>query len=375
MLAIGSMLFLPIAMKMLPAIELFGLPASPSLPSPGVLQDGRPSGSNQMIIGLTWLVGSLAFLISLIAAHVRARRIVRRASSSPPWSRAIGRTVVVSEESALAFNYGIRIPVIVLPANAIEWPDQLLRATLVHEAAHIARRDSLSLLVSQLARVVYWWHPAVWFATREAAAERERACDDAVLRAGVRPSEYGEYLLIAGKRRPAVPILLAAPLFNHTDGLARRIASLLDDGVDHRPARRGAAYASVVLALPLLTLTASATPIVRPLSAAIRTLSLPPMVAQAPQAVPAPAPSNPDQPKPKTNRPRKPIATVIQVKIPLDDLEKKLGEGTWVVDGRVLEPGTFPVEVKEMARLAASMGRLAGKMIITIDSAKMRTTR
>ena len=376
MLAIGSMLLLPVATRLLPTLELVALPASPT-PTPSISVEGlRASEMNWgMIFGLTWLGGSLVFLISLIAAHGRARRIVRSAVHNAAWSRAIGRTVAISEDSAVAFNYGLRSPVIVLPAAATQWPHQLLHAALVHEAAHIARRDGLSLLVSQLARVVYWWHPAVWFATREAAAERERACDDAVLRDGIRASEYGEHLLIAGTRRRAMPIRLAAPLFSHSDGLARRISSLLDDRVDRRPVRCGTAYASLAIALPFLAVTASATLIARPISTAIATLSLPPMIAQAPAGAPVSAPSKPDQNKQTTTRRRKRTASGTRDTTPRDDLEKQLAEGTWIVDGRVVDAASFPVDLKQMARLARDMGRLAGKMIVTIDSAKMRPTR
>ena len=375
MLAIGSMLLLPIATWLLPAIEIVALPASTPVISSVVIPESASPGLDwSLIVGLTWLAGALTALLRLAVAHARARSVVNRASYNERWSKALGRSVRVSAESPYAFNYGIHNPTVVLPATAVEWPDSLLRATLIHEAAHIARRDSVCLLVSELSRVMYWWHPMVWFAAREAAAERERACDDAVLRDGCRASDYGEHLLANGTQHVG-PIALAGQLFSHTDGLARRISSLLDDRVDHRPIRRRAAFAAFAIGLPVVAITASAMPVTRPLNSAIESLTLGPVVAQAPKPRAAPAPPAVVSKKPKPNRRRKPETPTAVAEVASDALDKKLAEGTWIVDGRVVSAASFPVDLQAMARLAADMGRLAGKMTVTIDSAKPRVTR
>ena len=379
MLSLGAMLILPVAASLLPEVELAALPPA-SFAAANVTRPLVQDGLNRVMFAQAiWFLGSGVFLGNLVAAHWRARGIIRRSSVAHEWSRAIGYRVLRSHESHFAFNYGALVPVIVLPARAMEWPDQLLHATLVHEAAHIARRDSLSLLVSQIARVVYWWHPVVWFAAREAAAERERACDDAVLRNGVRASDYGEHLLSNGTRQ-AIPILLAAPLFSHTDGLANRISSLLSDRVDHRPVRRSTACVSLAIALPLVAVTASATPVSRHLPVSIASVIWTPVVAQAPNTGSDPVASKSDAANPNSARPKPSRKAKIAVpdKAPSDSesyIEKKLAEGTWVVDGRVVDAASFPVDLKKMARLAGEMGRLAGSMRITIDSAKASPRR
>jgi hypothetical protein len=129
--------------------------------------------------------------------------------------------------------------VVLLPQSALTWPPDQLRATLLHEAAHAERGDGIALLVAQCTLAIYWWHPMAWYAVAAAAGERERACDDAVLRHGVRPSEYGGYLLahagIIGSwtRRP-----LATAMFGHSAGLGARMRSLLDSRVNRSASPR-----------------------------------------------------------------------------------------------------------------------------------------
>lgn len=71
----------------------------------------------------------------------------------------------------------------------------------MHELAHVRRRDVLVQLGAEGARALHWLDPLVWIALRELQVERERACDDAVLQAGARPSGYAAFLLSFARRR------------------------------------------------------------------------------------------------------------------------------------------------------------------------------
>ena len=82
-----------------------------------------------------------------------------------------------------------------IPVSARQWSGEQLRSVLLHELAHIKRRDTLVQLLAQVACALHWFNPLVWFAAWRLHVERERACDDLVLAQGVRASAYAEHLL------------------------------------------------------------------------------------------------------------------------------------------------------------------------------------
>lgn len=117
---------------------------------------------------------------------------------------AIGYALSLTRKPLVPMTVGVFHPSIRLPAGVEGWPTDLRRSVMLHERAHISRRDPLWNLVAQVARAIYWFHPLVWLALHRLRVERERACDDAVLMAGVRPSDYAGHL-VAFARTPAHP--------------------------------------------------------------------------------------------------------------------------------------------------------------------------
>ncbi len=84
---------------------------------------------------------------------------------------------------------------IALPASWRLWGSDRLRRVLLHETAHLQRRDGWWTVLGGLATAVYWFHPLVWALHRLSRREAERAADDAVLLAGEPASGYAEELL------------------------------------------------------------------------------------------------------------------------------------------------------------------------------------
>src|ERR1051325_22473 len=112
---------------------------------------------------------------------------------------------------AMPMTWGIRRPTILLPAEATEWPLERRRDVLLHELAHVNRHDFATQLIARLACAVYWFNPLIWLAAMRLREERERACDDQVLRAGTKPSAYATHLLeIARGLRAAAGTSLAS---------------------------------------------------------------------------------------------------------------------------------------------------------------------
>ena len=80
---------------------------------------------------------------------------------------------------------GVRRPVLLLPEGIVERLSPAeLEAVIAHELCHIRRRDNLTATVHMLVQALFWFHPLVWWVGHRLLAERERACDEAVIRAG-----------------------------------------------------------------------------------------------------------------------------------------------------------------------------------------------
>jgi uncharacterized protein (TIGR03435 family) len=92
--------------------------------------------------------------------------------------------------------FGIRRPILLLPAGITSHltPPQL-EAILAHELCHVRRHDNLATGIHMGVEAVFWFHPLVWCLGARLMDERERACDEEVLRMGSEPETYAEGIL------------------------------------------------------------------------------------------------------------------------------------------------------------------------------------
>ena len=73
--------------------------------------------------------------------------------------------------------------------------DAQVHAVLAHELAHARRRDNLTAAMHMFVEAVFWFHPLVWWIGARLVDERERACDEEVVRLGNDPDVYAESIL------------------------------------------------------------------------------------------------------------------------------------------------------------------------------------
>ena len=136
----------------------------------------------------------------------------------------------ISDAVSMPFACGLLKPVIVLPSSSNEWSTERREAVLMHEYAHISRGDLAMNMLSHVVRAFYWFHPLAWMASHKLRVEGERACDDAVLRAGARPSDYAEHLLSiirsVGTTVPNVALAMA-----RRSDFEGRLLAILEPGV------------------------------------------------------------------------------------------------------------------------------------------------
>jgi TonB family protein len=215
-----------------------------------------------------WGVGVLLSLLPVVAGYASVRRLVRHASrlDDECWqelmeqesARAGLRTrpeLMIAPGEAVPFTFGLRRARIVLPSSCVDWTELRRRAVLIHELAHIRRRDLHWQLFGNFVAALWWFQPLSWASRWSLRRESERACDATVLQSGIRPSDYaGELLEIArlfsrGQRWGSAAIAMAQR--GELEGRLYAILAAQPNGGWKRPV-------GAITALSVLTVAASA---------------------------------------------------------------------------------------------------------------------
>ena len=108
-----------------------------------------------------------------------------------------------------------------------------LNTILLHELAHLRRRDDWTNLVQKILGALLFFHPAVWWIEKKLALEREMACDDMVLASTTTPRAYAECLVsLAEKSFLRRGLALAQAAVDRLRNVSLRVSQILDV---HRP--------------------------------------------------------------------------------------------------------------------------------------------
>ena len=190
-----------------------------------------------------WAVISSIALARLVFGMLRLQQMRRR---SLPLSTSLldpllqktveqfacGRRVTlrVSDEVAVPAALGFMSPAVVLPSWAVqELSSTELNAILIHELAHLRRRDDWTNFAQKILRAVFFFHPAVWWLENRLTIEREIACDDAVLAQTANPRGYAQCLVsLAEKRLARHRVALAQAIIGRVQQTSRRVRQILD---------------------------------------------------------------------------------------------------------------------------------------------------
>jgi beta-lactamase regulating signal transducer with metallopeptidase domain len=166
------------------------------------------------------------------------------------------------DDSAMPVTWGVLRPRILLPAGAEEWPAERLRSVLLHELAHVRRGDWAVLLAAGAACALYWFNPLVWAAAARLRAESEHACDDQVLRAGARPSDYAGHLLEVARTLRGPPAAHAAAVAMARPAQIRgRLLAVLAEERPRGPVSRRFAVPVLLAASLAVALLAALSPV------------------------------------------------------------------------------------------------------------------
>jgi TonB family protein len=220
------------------------------------------------VLGLMWLAGLVVGLGRFVRARHAASRLTSatepvtdvslgsRAELIAAWLGVARYELRVGPADLMPATWGTQNPVVVLPSVAVAWPQARLDPVLVHELAHVQRRDARWLQLSHVMLAVWWMHPLAWMAARRLRMERERACDDLALAFGSRASDYASELVSLAGECGGTELTLAMARRSQLEG---RVMAILNPRVnrDGRTRLATALAAVVVLAVvPMASLRA-----------------------------------------------------------------------------------------------------------------------
>ena len=135
-----------------------------------------------------------------------------------------------SDQVKVPTAIGLMKPAVVVPRWVMhDLSAAELNQILLHELAHLRRRDDWTNLVQQVVRALFFFHPAVWWIEKRIALEREMACDDAVLAETDSPRAYAECLAhLAEKSFVHRSLALAQAALGRIRQTSLRVAEILD---------------------------------------------------------------------------------------------------------------------------------------------------
>lgn len=250
--------------------------SQPASVTPEIISESAAGSWNRIdALPVLWAIGFSVLILRLMAARLMLRNSERNgtaiwSSRQPPnvthdpvitaleaaYSQlGICRpvTLLIHPDKTIPVVWGLLRSRLLLPAAARHWSGEQLRSVLLHELAHVKRRDTIAQLLVQVACALHWFNPMVWFAAWRLGVERERACDDLVLASsGVRPSAYAGHLLevVTGlspaHRTPSCGLAMA-----RKSSLEDRLVAVLSESPNRRDVSVALAASALAIALGL----------------------------------------------------------------------------------------------------------------------------
>lgn len=168
---------------------------------------------------MVWRFGSVAdtelqAMLKSLSRQLGVRRQVRLLVSSEPFGPAV---------------FGLVRSTILLPSLLThDKTAKQLEPILAHELIHFRRGDTLVATLQVAAQIIWWFHPLVWWASRELTRERERCCDEEAV-AGLKcdPGDYAQTLLDVLRSKRRLKPLFAQPGVRSVDITARRLEHIM----------------------------------------------------------------------------------------------------------------------------------------------------
>ena len=200
-----------------------------------------PPIAGYILLGI-WIVGILAMIILVIKSSLRLHTLkksalplqnqeVHRLYHRCLKEMGIHRNIPIYSTAFLKspIIVGLLKPCIYLPIHLISDYDETdMRYMLLHELQHYKHHDAIANYLMNLAGVVYWFNPLVWYALKEMRNDREVACDTSVLKMLEEDAyeDYGNTLINFAEKVSLTPFPFTAGLGGNMKQMKRRIINI-----------------------------------------------------------------------------------------------------------------------------------------------------
>jgi uncharacterized protein (TIGR03435 family) len=146
-----------------------------------------------VVLELTWALGFIAIALIRYRGWLRIRAALE---ASSPLDFAAPVEIRSAPGLLEPGVVGLFRPVLLVPEGILDrLTSSQWDAVLAHELCHIRRRDNLFASIHMVVEALFWFHPLVWWIGARLVEERERACDEEVLKTSGTPDVYAEAIL------------------------------------------------------------------------------------------------------------------------------------------------------------------------------------
>jgi len=168
------------------------------------------------VLFVVWAIGVSVSLLTMIAGWISAAQCLRKCRSislqevpeqqDELQSFIDGRAVslMTGPQVAGPCCWQFHRPYILLPQSALQLQPREILFVIRHELAHLREGHPLQLFVQRVVEILFWFHPLIWWSSRQAALAREFACDEAVAETRSEIADYLRTLLAVVEQSKAV---------------------------------------------------------------------------------------------------------------------------------------------------------------------------
>ena len=201
-----------------------------------------PSIVGYLLLAL-WILGIIAMLILVIHSALRLRTLKNSALplQSPKIHRLYKHCISdsgITKHIPIYSTAFLKSPVIVgfwkpciyLPIHLISDDNETdIRYMLLHELQHYKHKDGIANYLMNLAGIVYWFNPLVWYALKEMRNDREIACDTSVLKLLESDDyvSYGNTLINFAEKISLSPFPFTSGISGNMKQMKRRILNIV----------------------------------------------------------------------------------------------------------------------------------------------------